>query len=534
MRLLVRDPEWIFAYWDVSPSTWKDLARSLGERAFALSRLTLRVIDPVSGGSSDILLPPGARWWYVRTDSARRTYRAELGVILPSGEFRGLAESNTVVTPRVGPSPERARRRMSYGDARRPAARRWRRRPGPRSRRPAWPGSPGRRSRSTAAAAPRRVGTFGPRRGERRLPPRGRQRHVQAVGEPMPAGYWCPVLHAHLPYVRHPEYPSFLEEDWFFEALSETYVPIVRVLDGLLDDGVEYRLTMTLSPPLVSMMTDELLIGRYHRHLDSLVELARREVERTKRWQPHLHELAWFYLQEFSDVRRVFREVYGSNLLSAFRKHRDAGRLEIITCGATHGFFPLMDPVPQAVRAQVQVAAQHYRKHFGRDPEGIWLPECGYTPGHEVFLKEAGIRFSFLESHGLTDAHPRPSHGVHAPIVSPGGIVFFGRDMESSRQVWSSESGYPGDFDYREFYKDVGWELPMGDLEDFLPDGQRKNLGIKYYRVTGRGTDLGHKQPYVRAWAMGKAASHAGQLPLQPPAAGGAPRRRPRAARRSW
>jgi 1,4-alpha-glucan branching enzyme len=59
----------------------------------------------------------------------------------------------------------------------------------------------------------------------------------------MPAGYWCPVLHAHLPYVRHPEYPSFLEEDWFFEALTETYVPIVRVLDGLLDDGVEYRLT---------------------------------------------------------------------------------------------------------------------------------------------------------------------------------------------------------------------------------------------------------------------------------------------------
>ncbi len=224
----------------------------------------------------------------------------------------------------------------------------------------------------------------------------------------MPAGYWCPVLHAHLPYVRHPEHASFLEEDWFFEALTETYVPLVRVLDGLLNDGVEYRLTMTLSPPLVSMMTDELLVGRYHRHLDNLVELARREVDRTKKWQPQFHDLAWFYLHELSDIRRVFREVYGSNLVSAFRKHRDAGKLEIITCGATHGFFPLMDPVPQAVRAQVQVAAHHYRKHFGRSPDGIWLPECGYTPGHEVFLKEAGLRFSFLEAHGLDDAHPRP------------------------------------------------------------------------------------------------------------------------------
>jgi hypothetical protein len=118
VRLLVRDPEWIFAYWDVNPSALKDLARSVGERGLALSRLTLRVQDPVSGGSGDILLPPGARWWYIRTDSARRSYRAELGVTLPSGEFRRLAESNTVVTPRVGPSPQRARRRMSYRDAR--------------------------------------------------------------------------------------------------------------------------------------------------------------------------------------------------------------------------------------------------------------------------------------------------------------------------------------------------------------------------------------------------------------------------------
>jgi 1,4-alpha-glucan branching enzyme len=328
----------------------------------------------------------------------------------------------------------------------------------------------------------------------------------------MPVGFWCPVLHAHLPYVRHPEHPSFLEEDWFFEALTETYVPLVRVLDGLLADGVDYRLTMTLSPPLVSMMTDELLIGRYHLYLDNLVELAGREISRTRRWQPHLEGLAHFYLDEFTRVRRVFREDYGSNLLRAFRKHRDAGRLEIITCGATHGFFPLMDPVPQAVRAQVQVAAQHYLKHFGRAPVGFWLPECAYLPGHEVYLKEAGLRFSFLEAHGLHDAHPRPSQGVHAPIVSPGGVVFFGRDMESSRQVWSAESGYPGDFDYREFYKDVGWELPLEDLGKYLPDGQRKNLGIKYYRVTGRGVDLAHKQPYVREWALGKAATHAGNF----------------------
>jgi 1,4-alpha-glucan branching enzyme len=328
----------------------------------------------------------------------------------------------------------------------------------------------------------------------------------------MPVGYWCPVLHAHLPYVRHPEYPQFLEEDWFFEALTETYIPLVIVLDGLLADGVDYRLTMTLSPTLVSMMSDALLLERYQAYLDRLVELSKSEIERAKREAPEIEELARTYFQDYSRIRHVFMETYGSNMIAAFRKHRDAGKLEILTCGATHGFFPLMDTVPQAIRAQVQVAVAHYRKHMGSDPEGIWLPECGYLPGHEVFLKEGGLRYSFLEAHGLTDAHPRPSHGVLAPIVSPGGIVFFGRDMESSRQVWSAEVGYPGDFDYREFYKDVGWELPLDYLEPYLGDGMRRNLGIKYHRVTGNNIGLGDKQLYNRSRALEKAAIHAGHF----------------------
>jgi hypothetical protein len=117
VRLLVRDPEWLFAYWDVSPKSVESLRRQLGERAAAVARLTLRIADPVSGGASDILLPPGARWWYVRADSARRSYRAELGFTLASGEFRTLAKSNTVTTPRVGPSSEPAKRRLSYKQA---------------------------------------------------------------------------------------------------------------------------------------------------------------------------------------------------------------------------------------------------------------------------------------------------------------------------------------------------------------------------------------------------------------------------------
>ncbi len=114
VRLLVKDPDWIFAYWDVDPKALEEIGKTVGERSMALARLSLRVSDPDHGGSTDILLPVGARWWYVRADSSARSYSAELGVILPSGEFRRLAESNRVTTPRVGPSLAAARRRVAY------------------------------------------------------------------------------------------------------------------------------------------------------------------------------------------------------------------------------------------------------------------------------------------------------------------------------------------------------------------------------------------------------------------------------------
>ena len=133
-------------------------------------------------------------------------------------------------------------------------------------------------------------------------------------------------------------------------------------------------------------------------------------------------------------------------------KFQDMGKMEVITCGATHGYLPLMNNNVNAMRAQINVAVQHYEKHFGRKPRGIWLPECAYEPGVEQLLKDAGIRFFITETHGILFASPRPKYGIYAPIYCPTGIAAFGRDMESSRQVWSSKEGYPGDFFYRDFY----------------------------------------------------------------------------------
>ncbi len=325
----------------------------------------------------------------------------------------------------------------------------------------------------------------------------------------MHKGYLCLVLHGHLPFVRHPEHEDFLEEDWLYEAITETYVPLINVFENLISDKVDFRLTMTLSPTLISMLADPLLQGRYLKHINRLIELAHREIERNM-WQPHFQGLATMYLNNFCRARDTF-ERYNRNLVNAFKSFQDMGKLEIITCGATHGYFPLMEVSRESVRAQVKVAAAHYESVFGRRPRGIWLPECGYYPGQDEILKEAGIRFFFSDSHGVLHGTPRPKYGVFAPVYCKGtGVACFARDLESSKQVWSSIEGYPGDYNYREFYRDIGFDLEFDYIKPYIhPDGIRINTGIKYYRITGTGNN---KEPYIPQWARDKAADHAGNF----------------------
>jgi 1,4-alpha-glucan branching enzyme len=154
------------------------------------------------------------------------------------------------------------------------------------------------------------------------------------------------------------------------------------------------------------------------------------------------------------------------------------------------------------------MAVLDYQKHFARSPRGIWLAECAYNPGDDQILKDFGIEYFFTDTHGILFAEPRPLYGVHAPIECPSGVLAFGRDVESSRQVWSAHEGYPGDFAYREFYRDVGFDLEFDYIKPFIHEsGHRLNTGIKYYRITSR--DSSEKQPYNYQEAMARVAVHA-------------------------
>jgi 1,4-alpha-glucan branching enzyme len=128
----------------------------------------------------------------------------------------------------------------------------------------------------------------------------------------------------------------------------------------------------------------------------------------------------------------------------------------------------------------------------------------------DKFLQQESIRFFFTDAHGILHASPRPKYGVFAPIYCPTGVAAFGRDLESSKQVWSANEGYPGDCDYREFYRDIGFDLEYDYIRPYLPSsGIRVQLGMKYYRITGRTMD---KQPYNIWAAKEKSATHAGNF----------------------
>lgn len=318
-------------------------------------------------------------------------------------------------------------------------------------------------------------------------------------------GYLSLVLHAHLPFVRHPEHEKFLEENWLFEAITETYLPLLRILNGWERDAMDVRITLTLTPTLCAMLQDPLLQQRYVRHLNELITLADREIHRTH-WDKPLNRLAQFYHRRFSELHAAYLG-FDRDLVSAFGAFQEKGRLEIITSAATHALLPLLAGHPQSIRAQILVARDHYRSCFGRDPRGIWLPECAYVDGVESVLQEANIRWFITDTHGVLYADPRPRYGVFAPIFTPNGIAAFGRDLESAKQVWSKHEGYPGDPRYRDFYRDIGFDLDFDYVKPYLPSSDKRGFtGIKYYSITGEGVD---KHVYDRHSALQAAADHA-------------------------
>ena len=314
------------------------------------------------------------------------------------------------------------------------------------------------------------------------------------------------IFNTHMPFVRHPEYPKFLEEDWLYEVMNESYIPLLRMMYRLREENVPFRLTFSLSPTLCSMLSDDLLNERFSAYLDEHIELGDKEIARL-RDNPETCALAEVYRDELIANRTFYTDVCKGRILNAFNELSNAGCIELITTAATHAYLPVFKDYPLATNAQIETGVLEHNRTFDKMSEGFWLPECGYYPGLEDYLTRHNIKWVSLASHALVLSPDRPEEGAYKPVRCPNGLYCFVRDERLASLVWSFTEGYPTDPDYRDFYRDIGFDLPMDYIRPYVHEPDvRSFTGYKYCAVTGKTSE---KKVYDREKAAGKALSHA-------------------------
>lgn len=297
------------------------------------------------------------------------------------------------------------------------------------------------------------------------------------------------LLDAQLPYVRHPENPGCVEESRFFNAVSCTYLPLLRMCTALETEGVPFKLAIAFAPTLCEMLADPLLQERYLENLDKSIDFGLSELERNAA-SPEIRELIKIHLDRLQLNRRDFVEIYEKNILKKFDYFATRGYLEILATTATNCYLPLFADIPEAVSAQIETGLISYRKHFTSIPSGFWLPAMAWTPGIEVTLKSYGFQYTVLESHGLLFADLPPDTGVFAPVSCRNGFTVFGRDRKACEEVTDGESGFVSHREYLDVDRDIGFELDEDILSTLFPIKLgRRVTGFRYWSRSASSPD---------------------------------------------
>jgi 1,4-alpha-glucan branching enzyme len=352
----------------------------------------------------------------------------------------------------------------------------------------------------------------------------------------MPVGRFLLCLHTHMPYVlSHGKSPH--GTDWLHEAAIECYLPLLDALYRLEELGIKPRWTINMTPILAEQLEDPSFKGGFEEYCLEKIEAAGFDAGNFKSEGPMWMEgLAHFWASQYQKGLDQFRERWQGSIIKGFRHFQDLGSIEVITSGATHGYQPLLG-TDESCKTQVRLGVDTYKKHFGKQPRGIWLPECAYRPrydwkspvneneiawqrmGTEEILKDEGIEYFFVDSHMIRGGHPLGTYGQKFPQLAemfarsskyftpptefrseyehymlPNGVTCFARDPQTTVKVWSGEVGYPGDPAYLEFHKQ-------------LYPGRHK-----YWRISENKADLGQKQPYDPFKAFEAIQNHAADM----------------------
>ncbi len=287
------------------------------------------------------------------------------------------------------------------------------------------------------------------------------------------------ALHAHLPYVRIPEKRFPLQELWLYQALTESYIPLIMCIRSLLEEKLNFNITLSISPTLISMLSDDYYKLKYEDYLRTIMELLRRKAPNSDSDQKHSLSVL---LNRIQTVSNYYIEIK-RDIIDELKKLSHSGSLNIITTSATHAILPLFRFSDNLIKNQIDTGLRVFKNAFGFMPEGFWLPEMGYYANLDDVLTNYKIKYTFLDAHSVYLTTDRPSYGNFYPSITKSGLKIFPRDLPLSNTIWSAQSGYPGDYRYREFHFDFTYSLSDSDLTEFNID--RIPFGLKIYKITG-------------------------------------------------
>jgi 1,4-alpha-glucan branching enzyme len=312
------------------------------------------------------------------------------------------------------------------------------------------------------------------------------------------------VFNAHLPFIRQFDSVGVREERYLFERLSNTYIPFLKMLDRLDADRIPFRMAISFSPTLCHMLKDDLLIKKYLEYIDRQIEFGQRELDRTS-GDPELNGLARHYYDISVDNKFLFTERYQNDILGVFELFRQKGKIEFLTSAATHAFLPFYAAYPESIQSQIEVALSSHRFYFDKNPSGFWLPELGWSPELDEYLRSYNIHYTIVNSHGLVLGNPLPKYGSFYPVKTPAGVEVFSNDFYAAKDMWNQHDGFVQNPLYRDSQKDAGYEIPAENLHPFIQVGQpRIPTGYKYWAK-----DEDHSGMYNLQEAQKKAQEHA-------------------------
>ena len=295
------------------------------------------------------------------------------------------------------------------------------------------------------------------------------------------------VIEAHLPFIRESasgwsqnkeeDLSQAGEETRIFEYITETFLPLLEVLERLETDHIPFNLAIAISPVLCHIFNDDLLQKKYLYYLDKQIEFGRQELDRTS-GTSELNKLAQLYYDKLVDKRIAYTERYEKNLIKALEFFKRRGRIEILATCATHAFLPFIQHNPESIQAQMETPASIYRRHFGSCPHGFWLPALGWTSAIEPYLHAYNYSYTIVDTHGLLFGSPMPVKGTYYPVKTPDGTFILGRDYCSVQDIYKMSN----EDLYRNNDRDVGYELPPEIVKQFLSaEGERHRTGYKYW-----------------------------------------------------